>query len=739
MSYTIKFTNGKTLAVIADQSIDDVSTSLTLVGKNINNYGQYINTNFVSLLENFANLLEPASPVVGQTWFDTSEGRLKVYSTGTFKPVGSPIISTVDPSGAVRGDLWVDTTNNLLKWYDGSEWQLAAKQYSEINGKEGWFVETISDSSGFDHDISIFWSQGVRWAAMSTSTIGLVVGSDLAVDLNTSTIRPGLIINSAIGAKFYGTATSAESVAGINTSTIWLKDIYQVTRGEIDIDNDSGLSIGTNTNIELLVDRTGISPRSVVRGTIQGEPLEIRYNSVYTGTDAVAFHIDSVNDRIGIFNRTPTTDVDITGDVRINGSLIVEGSQVSLETTFMKVEDKNIELATGQTTATDAFIDGGGITLKGATDKLWQYNNARTAWQSNINIDLLSTGSSYRLGNSIAIESDGAADLRLGGSVRSAPGLQNLPVLNLLTITNAVISSITTPISPLSDLILNPSSGIVDLNSSAKIGGMSPTLDTDPDDYAITKGYFEGRIAGSLGGFSGRKPYTLNIDITDFASVNSDIIAILDVTLPVDGFGDPYYVQPDGARCSVLCTKYEPTTATYVLSNLNTSTVRELFNIVTGISYTATSTTTSFINTVSSTSTLLVTDFELAGSVTIATPMPRIIRTVKLFAVIAGYWTFIEDVDTTYLTSESVFNLTTGSKTFVVNKNSSTIYSSTLTWGNVFNTGSNITIRETDTQVNYLQGTVTAYSATNLTVNVTAAYNTATTSTFSSWIIRKDA
>jgi hypothetical protein len=160
---------------------------------------------------------------------------------------------------------------------------------------------------------------------------------------------------------------------------------------------------------------------------------------------------------------------------------------------------------------------------------------------------------------------------------------------------------------------------------------------------------------------------------------------------------------------------------------------------VTDVSYTATSTTTSFINTVSSTSTLLVTDFELAGSVTIATPMPRIVRTVKLFAVIAGYWTFIEDVDTTYLTSNSVFNLSTGSRTFVVNRNSSTIYSSTLTWGNVFNTGSNITIRETDTQVNYLQGTVTAYSATNLTVNVTAAYNTATTSTFSSWIIRKDA
>lgn len=737
MSYTIKFTNGKTLAVVADQSVDDVSTSLTLVGKNVNNYGQYVNTNFVSLLENFANLLEPRSPVVGQTWFDTSEGRLKAYSAGAFKPVGSPIISTVEPSGAVRGDLWVDTTNNLLRWYDGAEWQLAAKQYSDTVGKEGWFVETITDSSGFDHDVTIFWSQGVRWAVMSTSTISLVNGSLLEADLNTSTIRPGLIINGAIGAKFYGTATSAESVAGINTSTIWIKDIYQVTAGEIDIDNDNGLSIGTNTNIELLVDNTGVKT-SVIRGTIEGEPLEIRYNSVTTGTDAVAIHVDSDNDRIGIFKRNPQVEVDIAGNVHIEGNLTVSGSQVSLETTFMRVEDKNIELATGQTTATDAFVDGGGITLKGATDKLWQYSNARTAWQSNISVDLLTTASSYKMAGVPVIESAGAADFKLGAAVRSAPGLQNLPVLNVLTVTNAVISTISSPSSPLSNLVLSPASGIVDLNSSAKIGGMSATLDTDPDDYAVTKGYFEGRIAGALGGFSGRKPYTLNIDITDFDAVNDDIIAILDVTLPVDGFGDPYYVQPDGARCTVLCTKYEATTATYNLSNLNTSTVRKLFDIVTGISYTATSTTTSFINTVSSTSTLLVTDFELAGNVTISTPMPRIVRSVKLFAVIAGYWTFIEDVDTTYLTSNSAYTLATGLRTFAVNRDSSTIYSSPTTWGSIFNTGTSVTIRETDTQVNYMQGTITGYSGTNLTVNVTVAFNTATTSTFSSWIIRRD-
>lgn len=739
MSYTIKFTNGKTLAVVADQSIDDVSTSITLVGKNVNNYGQYVNANFVSLLENFSNLIEPSSPVVGQTWFDTSEGRLKVYSTGTFKPVGAPIISTIEPAGAVRGDLWVDTTDNLLKWYDGTVWQLAAKQYSDSVGKEGWFVDTITDSSGFDHELSIFYSQGVRWAVMSTSTITLQPETLTAIALGTSTIRSGLMINSAIGAKFYGVATSAESIQGVSLDSVLRSNSSTEITGKFDFVNDNGISVGTNSNVEILVDNTGVVT-SVIRGTIQGEPLEIRYNSVTTGTDAVAIHIDSDNDRIGIFKRNPTVDVDIAGDVHISGNLTVLGTQVSVESTFMRIEDKNIELATGQTTATDAFVDGGGITLHGTTDKLWVFSDSSDSWQSNIGIDTLTTSGSYKIAGIPVLEWAGAADYKLSSSVKFAPGLINLPVLQGLTVSSVVIydKNISTVSTPLTDLYLTPSSGYVNLDNSNKIVGLAATVDVDTDDTAVSKGYFEGRLAGALGGYSARKPYTLAIDITDFDTVNEDIIATLDVTLPVDGFGDPYYVQPDGARCTVLCTKYEATTATYLLNNLNTSTVRKLFNIVTGIDYTATSTTTSFINTITSTSTLLVTDFELAGNVTIATPMPRIVRTVKLFAVIAGYWTFIEDVDTTYLTSDSAFTLTTGVKTFTVNKSSSTVYSFPTSWGSIFSTGTSITIRETDTQVNYLQGTISQYSGTNLTVNVTAAYNTATTSTFTSWIIRRD-
>ena len=143
------------------------------------------------------------------------------------------------------------------------------------------------------------------------------------------------------------------------------------------------------------------------------------------------------------------------------------------------------------------------------------------------------------------------------------------------------------------------------------------------------------------------------------------------------------------------------------------------------MSFTATSTTTSLITTASYTSTYVVTDFNLAGDVTISTPMPTITRSVKLFQVISGFWTFVEDVDTNYMSSNSALSIATGTTTLVVNN-----------YNVAFTTSTNVTIRETDTQLNYMTGPITAITGTNseyITVNVTTAE---TSGTFSSWIIR---
>lgn len=729
MSYTIKLTNDSTLAVIADQSYDQVSTSLVLVGKNLNNYGEYINNNFVGLLENFADIVEPRSPIVGQTWFDKSEGRLKVYSTGTFKPVGGPIVSNIEPTGVVKGDMWIDTTNGVLKWYDGSSFIDASKNYSDATGKEGWLIETIDSTipsvGNFTVPISKFYANGEVIAIATDADIPL---NPFTSYFGTSTIRAGITLNPAIpGIRFVGTATEAERVAGFSADDYMLKDTYQVSTGEIDFLTNDGISIGTLTNITLYVD-TASEQTSVIQSTIQGEALEIRYNSASTGTGAVAIHVDSANDRIGIFNNNPQVDVDINGSVHITGNLTVLGTQTSLEVSVLKVDDFNIELGTGQDVPSDTAVDGGGITLHGATDKLFYYDDTNSAWASNINLNV-ATGQKYLLNGLTAFEEYAGGGISLGSAVVAAPSLTNLPVLSVLTVSNVVIyeNTITTIASPLTDLYITPSSEQINLGTTTKIVGMRPTEDADPDDTAITKKYFEDKVALSLGGFVGRKPYTLSMDITDFGNVNDEIIAYLDVTLPVDGFGNQYYAQPDGARCTVLCINYIATTATYVIENLNTSTVRTLLNYVENLEYTSDGTSTSYISTLTTATQLVVTDFELAGQITVSTPDPIRERTVKLFQVQSGYWTFVEDVNTNYLTSNTPQTIQTATIVMTVNKEDLTN----------FNTGTNVIVRETDTQLNYMTGPIVGWSGLDVTIGVTEAYDTANTGTFSAWIIRQ--
>ena len=729
MSYTIKLTNDSTLAVIADQTNDQISTSLVLVGKNLNNYGEYVNNNFVGLLENFADIVEPRSPLVGQTWFDKSEGRLKVYSTGTFKPVGGPIISNIEPSGAVKGDMWIDTVNGVLKWYDGSTFIDAAKNYSDDTGKEGWLIETIDSTipsvGNFTVPISKFYANGEVIAIATDADIPL---NPFTSYFGTSTIRAGITLNPAIpGIRFIGTATEAERVAGFSADDYLLKDTYQVSTGEIDFLTNDGISIGTLTNITLYVD-TESTQTSVIQSTIQGEALEIRYNSASTGTGAVAIHVDSANDRIGIFNNNPQVDLDINGSVHITGNLTVLGTQTSLEVSVLKVDDINIELGTGQDTPDDTVVDGGGITLHGTTDKLFYYNDLNSAWASNINLNV-ETGQKYLINGLTALEEYTGGGLALGSSVVAAPNLTNLPVLSVLTVSNVILyeNTITTIASPLTDLYITPSSEQINLGTTTKIVGMRPTEDADPDDSAITKKYFEDKVALSLGGFVGRKPYTLSMDITDFGNVNDEIIAYLDVTLPVDGFGNQYYAQPDGSRCTVLCVNYIATTATYVIENLNTSTVRTLLNYVENLEYTSDGTSTSYISTLTTATQLIVTDFELAGQITVSTPDPIRERTVKLFQVQSGYWTFVEDVNTNYLTSNTPLTIQTATIVMTVNKEDLTN----------FNTGTTVIVRETETQLNYMTGPITGWDGLDITVGVTEAYDTANTGTFSAWIIRQ--
>ena len=74
---------------------------------------------------------------------------------------------------------------------------------------------------------------------------------------------------------------------------------------------------------------------------------------------------------------------DAAGDTTtICGNLVVTGNTTTINSTTLQVDDKNIELGTVDT-PTDTTADGGGITLKGATDKTILWTNATDSWDFN--------------------------------------------------------------------------------------------------------------------------------------------------------------------------------------------------------------------------------------------------------------------------------------------------------------------------------------------------------------------
>ena len=90
------------------------------------------------------------------------------------------------------------------------------------------------------------------------------------------------------------------------------------------------------------------------------------------------------------------------GTTTINGDLTVNGTTTTVNATTVSVDDKNIELGS-VASPTDVTADGGGITLKGATDKTLNWVDATDSWTFNQNVDISNTGLSYAIGGQLVL------------------------------------------------------------------------------------------------------------------------------------------------------------------------------------------------------------------------------------------------------------------------------------------------------------------------------------------------
>jgi hypothetical protein len=126
-------------------------------------------------------------------------------------------------------------------------------------------------------------------------------------------------------------------------------------------------------------------------------------------------------------NKTFTGTVDFSGatiatfatssHVTVGGNLTVNGTTTTVNSTTLNVDDKNLELGS-VATPSDSTADGGGLTLKGATDKTLNWVNATDSWTSSEHFDLAS-GKSYKINGTNVLSGSSLGSGVTGSSLTS--------------------------------------------------------------------------------------------------------------------------------------------------------------------------------------------------------------------------------------------------------------------------------------------------------------------------------
>lgn len=193
---------------------------------------------------------------------------------------------------------------------------------------------------------------------------------------------------------------------------------------------------------------TGVTASSLTSvGTLTGLTLSGTLNGTTVsaatiGNSGATFTGASLS-LTGTLNTAGTATVNAltaNADVTVGGNLVVNGTTTTINVDTVTVEDKNITLA-NVASPTNTTADGGGITVKGATDKTFNWVNATGAWTSSEDVNLL-TGKVYEINGATVLSAT-----TLGSGV-TASSLTSVGTLTGLTISGQINSTVATGTAP---------------------------------------------------------------------------------------------------------------------------------------------------------------------------------------------------------------------------------------------------------------------------------------------------
>jgi hypothetical protein len=218
-------------------------------------------------------------------------------------------------------------------------------------------------------------------------------------------------------------------------STAWSSLDYMVTDAEL------------TTSLGNYIELTEKGAVSGVAELDENKNVLTRESVIFEGATTNSYQttlitVDPTADRtITLPDSTGTVVVaDVSGNVIISGNLTVNGTTTTIDTQNLVVEDKNITIG-DVATPTDVTADGGGITLKGTTDKTFNWVDATDSWTSSENINLASGKTYFKNGTDIKDVSETLTNKTISGTSNTITNVANT------SLTNSSITINGTPVS----------------------------------------------------------------------------------------------------------------------------------------------------------------------------------------------------------------------------------------------------------------------------------------------------
>lgn len=298
MAYTISKSNGSTLVLLNDGLIDTAATSINLIGKNVSNFGDAQNENFVHMLENFASGVEPRSPLVGQIWFNSSEGILRpaFFDGAKWRPFAVSVyassstdISTnvggLSWSASQPGDFWFDSVNKQLHVRTSTTETvlIGPEKVPGISSETKLSSKKVKDSVLVDKPIITIVVNDEVLGVISNETFTLAPSTPIP---GFTKVNRGITFKNYNSSTRYTTATTDVLLYGLHEQldqSYPRRNIEEHIQSSWYFDNGSTVFFGTtgqasakwaNSNLEL-VSSTGIKLQNT-SSSITFEPTTIR-------------------------------------------------------------------------------------------------------------------------------------------------------------------------------------------------------------------------------------------------------------------------------------------------------------------------------------------------------------------------------------------------------------------------------------------------------------------------------